>query len=218
MYNADEAMRRYVYAMQQRFRAPIPVPYDPSKPVTHELGMDEKDRDPWIKQREPIKIVDIDGKIIDCNVVSLADFKKQCQDYMDSTGIVSPIDLPTKYGESKEGINRLIRNIHNDHQNLQALSEDSFDELIQSSANSLVYDSLDVIKHKVKLTPQAELHVLQVLNDVVELTAHTVCEYNQVMHDTGMNYAYPELVIDSFVSAGEEIDRHILKLWDDIST
>lgn len=218
MYNADEAMRRYVSTMQMRFRAPIPVPYDPSKPVTHELGMDEKDRDPWIKQRESVKGVDIDGNIIDCHPDSLAAFKKQCQDYMDSTGIVDPVDLPTRYGESKEGINRLIRHIQHDHQNLQALSEDSFDEVIQASANSLVYDSLDVIKYKVKLTPQAELHVLQVLNDVVELTAHTVCEYNQVMHDTGMNNAYPGLVIDSFVTAGEEIDRHILKLWDDIST
>jgi len=220
MYNSDLAYQRYQHVLNQARRTQIPVPYDLDSPVTQSLN---DTRDPWNTPPRPqvVRGLDLDGKEVDCHPDSLAAFKKHCHIYREkeqSIGTDKPTDLPTKYAEGKEAINRLIRNVHHDHLNLQAINEDILDDLVQRSATMLVNDSLDVIKNNVNLTPQAELHILQVLNDVVELTAHTVCEYNDVMLDTGMYKLYPELVIDGFVSAGEEIDRHIRNLWEDINT
>lgn len=213
MYNSDLAYQRYQHALNQARRTQIPVPYDLDSPVTHTL---HDTRDPWnIQQASMVKGIDLDGNEIDCHPDSLAAFKKQCSDYIVST---KPMDLPTRYFESKKAVNELTLDIVSDHRRLNETSADTLIENVEACATALVMDSLEVIKSKLTLSAPAELHILQVLNDVVELTAHTVNEFEGVFDAIGLLKDDPHIVVEAFEEAGKELDAYITKLWGDINT
>lgn len=214
MYNSDLAYQRYQHVLNQARRTQIPVPYDLDSPVTHTL---HDTKDPWNTPPKPqvVRGLDLDGHEIDCHPDSLAAFKKQCSDY---TASMKPMDLPTRYFESKEAVNELTRDIIQDHRRLNEISTDTLIENVEACATALVMDSLEVIKSKVTLSAPAELHILQVLNDVVELTAHTVNEFEGVFDAIGLLKDDPHIVVEAFEEAGKELDVYITKLWGDINT
>lgn len=213
MYNSDLAAQRYQHLLNQTGRPIFPAQYGLDDSFISSL---HATRDPWDIQRASIvKGIDIDGKEIDCHPDSLAAFKKKCHTYVEA---MKPKDLPTRYAESKESINTDTSGVIAEHRRDVAATVEVLEDNVADCAATLVWDSLETIKTKVDLSPKESLHILQVLNDVVELTAHTVSEFEEIFDDLGVLKNNRDIVTDAFEEAGKQIDAYITKLWGEINT
>lgn len=223
---------------------PIPVPYDPSLPVTHPLNVD-----PWIKAGRLVPGQDINGHLVLCEQGSLAEIaltRRAAQTFdFDADPVGGEAILHEGFKQSQK-TKRLpwipegqpfsdfvmnwqehrdelkiphkvdAANVNSHKTNLQT----NLGRYVENELHYLVYEGVGNIANGTNMSQTERLNTLQTLNDIVDIATHVVINAVEICIEHGIDHdaSYTATIRGSIDDNSERIDKHILTMWDEVNS